>query len=66
LATWQDDDVQGYLRNGYAESRASENAAGRGWAVVKGERHGMIYFLGGDDSEYVAKKAEGQKRAKRK
>ena len=29
---------------------------GRGWAVVKGdELHGMIFFHGGDDSEFVAK-----------
>lgn len=33
-------------------------AQGRGWAVVKGdELHGMLYFHGGDDSEFVAKKA---------
>ena len=32
-------------------------AQGRGWAVVKGEElHGMIFFHGGDDSEFVAKK----------
>ena len=32
-------------------------AQGRGWAVVKGaELHGMIFFHGGDDSEFVAKK----------
>jgi hypothetical protein len=31
-------------------------AQGRGWAVVKGdELHGMIFFHGGDDSEFVAK-----------
>ncbi len=30
---------------------------GRGWAVVKGDQlHGMIFLLGGDDSEFVAKK----------
>ena len=30
-------------------------AQGRGWAVVKGdELHGMIFFHGGDDSEFVA------------
>lgn len=40
-------------------------AMGRGWAVVKGgELHGMIFFLGGDDSEFVAKK--NGKRSKRK
>ena len=34
-------------------------AQGRGWAVVKGdELHGMIFFHGGDDSEFVAKKMD--------
>jgi hypothetical protein len=34
-------------------------AQGRGWAVVRGdELHGMIFFHGGDDSEFVAKKAQ--------
>lgn len=37
-------------------------AQGRDWAVVKGEElHGMIYFHEGDDSEFVAKRAEGKK-----
>ncbi len=37
-------------------------AQGRGWAVVKGdELHGMIFFHGGDDSEFVAKKNSGKK-----
>jgi hypothetical protein len=37
-------------------------AQGRGWAVVKGdELHGMIFFHGGDDSEFVAKKAGGKR-----
>jgi hypothetical protein len=41
-------------------------AQGRGWAVVKGdELHGMIFFHGGDDSEFVAKRA-GQPSAKSK
>jgi hypothetical protein len=32
-------------------------AQGRGWAIVEGdELHGMIFFHGGDDSEFVAKK----------
>lgn len=32
-------------------------AQGRGWAVVKGhELHGMIFFHGGDDSGFVARK----------
>lgn len=34
-------------------------AQGRGWAVVEGdELHGMIFFHGGDDSVFVAKKAK--------
>jgi len=37
-------------------------AQGRGWAVVKGdELHGMIFFHGGDESEFVAKKKVGKK-----
>jgi hypothetical protein len=40
-------------------------AEGRGWAVLKGdELHGMIFFLEGDDSGFVAKRAEGQKSRK--
>jgi hypothetical protein len=32
-------------------------AQGRGWAVVRGdELHEMIFFHGGDDSEFVAEK----------
>jgi hypothetical protein len=42
-------------------------AQGRGWAVVKGdELHGMIFFHGGDDSEFVAKRATQKKAPKRK
>jgi hypothetical protein len=43
-------------------------AQGRGWAVVKGdELHGMIFFhSGGDDSEFVAKRAPEKKATKRK
>ncbi len=38
-------------------------AQGRGWAVRKGdELHGMIFFHGGDDSEFVAKKSKEKKR----
>ena len=41
-------------------------AKGQGWAVVKGEElHGMIFFHGGDDSEFVAKGAKGKKATKR-
>ena len=36
-------------------------AQGRGWAVLKGgDLHGMIVFHGGDDSEFVARRAGGQ------
>lgn len=32
-------------------------AQGRGWAIVEGnELRGMIFFHGGDDSEFVARK----------
>jgi hypothetical protein len=32
-------------------------AQGRGWAVMKGdELHGMIFFHGDDDSEFVGEK----------
>jgi hypothetical protein len=32
-------------------------AQGSGWAVMKGdELHGMIFFLGDDDSEFVGEK----------
>jgi hypothetical protein len=35
-----------------------DTAQDRGWAVVKGdELHGMIFFHGGDDSKFVAKRA---------
>ena len=41
-------------------------AQGRGWAVIKeGELHGMIFFHGGDDSGFVARK-EGPARRKTK
>ena len=46
--------------DGNAEMDAAQ---GRGWAVLKGdELHGMIFFHGGDDSEFVAKRADGKKR----
>jgi len=41
-------------------------AMGRGWAVVKDdELCGMIFFHGGDDSDFVAKKSRAVKRTKR-
>jgi len=42
-------------------------AQGRGWAVIKGdELYGMIFFHGGDDSEFMARKTEGSKRKTKK
>jgi hypothetical protein len=42
-------------------------AQGRGWAKASGdELHGMIFFHGGDDSEFVARKPEQPKRKTRK
>ncbi len=39
-------------------------AQGRGWCVVRGEElHGMIFFHGGDESEFLAKRA-GEKKAR--
>lgn len=41
-------------------------AQGRGWAVVKSnELHGMIFFHGGDDSEFVAKKGKARPKSKK-
>jgi hypothetical protein len=38
-------------------------AQGRGWAVLKGdELHGRIFFHQGDDSGFVARRAEGKER----
>jgi hypothetical protein len=34
-------------------------AQGRGWAMIRGdELHGMIFFHRGDDSEFVARRAD--------
>ena len=42
-----------------------DEASGRGWAVLKGdELHGMIFFHGGDDSEFVAKKKAQSRKGK--
>ena len=44
-----------------------EEMSGRGWAILGAdELHGMIFFHGGDDSEFVAKRAEAPTTAKRK
>src|SRR6516165_3015340 len=41
-------------------------AQGRGWAVMRGqELHGMIFFHGGDASEFVAKRVKVQKRPRK-
>ena len=43
----------------WAGNDEMDPAQGRGWAVVKGdELHGMVFFHGGDDSEFVAKKTD--------
>ena len=37
-----------------------EQVFGRGWAIMKGDRlDGMIFFHHGDESEFVAERAEG-------
>jgi hypothetical protein len=42
-------------------------ALGRGWAVVRGdELHGMIFFHRGDESEFVARRADDAKPPRRK
>jgi hypothetical protein len=42
-------------------------AMGRGWAVLEGDQlNGMIFFHLGDESEFVAERAERAKRTKRK
>ncbi len=39
---------------------------GRGWAIVKNdELHGMIFFHNGDDSEFIANKAENRTKSKK-
>ena len=39
-----------------------DSTQGRGSAVLKGdELHGMIFFHGGDDSEFVAEEKGGKK-----
>jgi len=44
-----------------------DHAEGRGWGILKGdELHGMIFFHEGDESGFVAKKAEGKKGKKSK
>jgi hypothetical protein len=50
--------------DGNAEMDAAQ---GRGWTVIRGdELHGMIFFHGGDDSGFVAKRTNEKKVTKRK
>jgi hypothetical protein len=50
--------------DGNAEMDAAQ---GRGWAVLRGdELHGMIFFHGGDDSEFVARRAKSPKGPRKK
>ena len=63
LATRDGEPTVEWTWDGNAEMDAAQ---GRGWAVLKGdELHGMIFFHGGDDSEFVAKRAT-KKATKRK
>ena len=39
---------------------------GRGWAKLNDELHGMIFFHQGDDSGFVAKRANAKKTTKQK
>lgn len=40
---------------------------GRGWATLNGdELRGMIFFHFGDDSDFVAQRADGKKRARKR
>ena len=64
LTTRDDEPAVEWSWDGNAEM---DPAQGRGWAVREGDKlHGMIFFHGGDDSEFVAKKAEASKRKARK
>jgi hypothetical protein len=41
-------------------------AQGRGWEAVKGkELRGMVFFHGGDESEFVARKTVNRKKPKK-
>jgi hypothetical protein len=43
-----------------------DQAHGRGWEAVKGrELHGMTFFEGGDESEFVARKTVNRKKPKK-
>jgi hypothetical protein len=42
-----------------------DECSGRGWAILEGdELHGMIFFHGGDNSDFVATRPKAQKRRK--
>jgi len=62
LTTREGEPSVAWTWDGNAEMDAAQ---GRGWAVIKDdELHGVIFFHGGDDSEFVARK-KGGKKAKR-
>lgn len=43
-----------------------EECSGRGWATLEGGKlQGMIFFHGGDNSEFVARRPEQRRRGKR-
>ena len=49
--------------DGNAEMDAAQ---GRGWAVLRGnELHGMIFFHGGDDSEFVGRRKQQRMKPKK-
>lgn len=44
-----------------------DECSGRGWATLKGEElHGMIFFHGGDNSDFVARRPKTQQRSKKR
>jgi len=64
LTTRDNEPAVEWTWDGNAETDAAQ---GRAWAVLKGDEVlGMIFFHGGDDSEFVAKRAGEKKRAKKK
>lgn len=62
--TTEGEPVMEWSWDGNAEMDAAQ---GRGWAMFSGDEiHGMIFFHGGDESEFVATKATKKKATKRK
>jgi hypothetical protein len=44
-----------------------EEAQGRGWALLKGEElHGMLFFHGGDNTEFIAKRMKAKPTKKKR